>query len=133
MDDALYPFGFGLSYTNFTIGEAKISKSVINPTEPVELTIPVKNTGKHDGTEIIQVYVHKMIDSDGPIKTLRGFQRIDVQKGKTGYARITLNPTAFEFYNHSNGKMMTEAGEYEIMYGNSSSNSDLKVIKISIN
>ena len=73
MTDALFPFGFGLSYTTFSIGEAKLSATTIKGNESVELSIPVTNTGKRDGTEIIQVYVRKVNDTDGPYKTFKGF------------------------------------------------------------
>ena len=86
MSDPLFPFGFGLSYTTFSIGNATISKTAIKKDESVQLTIPVTNTGKRDGTEIVQVYVRKVNDTDGPLKTLRGFQRVDVAAGKTGQA-----------------------------------------------
>ena len=77
MSDALFPFGFGLSYTTFSIGNAQFSKTAINANESVELTIPVSNTGKRNGTEIVQVYVRKVNDTDGPLKTLKGFQRVE--------------------------------------------------------
>jgi beta-glucosidase len=60
MSDPLFPFGYGLSYTTFTIGDAKINNTTIKNNESVELTIPVSNTGKLDGTEIVQVYVRKV-------------------------------------------------------------------------
>jgi beta-glucosidase len=72
MEDALFPFGFGLSYTNFEIGTAKLSKTTFNADEAVQITIPVSNTGRFDGTEIVQVYVRKVNDFEGPIKTLKG-------------------------------------------------------------
>ena len=130
MSDPLFPFGFGLSYTNFSIGDAHLSKSVIHPDESVELNVPVKNKGKLDGSEVVQVYIHKVNDSDGPIKTLRGFQRVFVQKGKTINAIINLGPGSFEFYDRSKSKMVTDAGEYEVMYGTSSDANDLKTLKI---
>ncbi|MCG6958411.1 glycoside hydrolase family 3 C-terminal domain-containing protein, partial [bacterium BMS3Abin03] len=92
MSDPLFPFGYGLSYTTFSIGDARVSKSTIKNDESVDLTIPVSNTGERDGTEIVQVYVHKINDTDGPIKTLRGFQRVYIEAGKTSLATITLPP-----------------------------------------
>ncbi|MCX7987410.1 MAG: glycoside hydrolase family 3 C-terminal domain-containing protein [Bacteroidales bacterium] len=132
MNDALFPFGFGLSYTTFKIGEAKINKTQITANESIELTIPVTNTGKRNGTEIVQVYIRKVNDTDGPIKTLKGFQRIDVPAGKTGQSVIKLPYSSFEFYDRSSRQMKVSAGEYEIFYGNSSDMKDLKTIKIKI-
>ena len=132
MSDPLFPFGFGLSYTSFSIGNAQISKTRIKNDESVELTIPVSNTGKRDGTEIVQVYVHKVNDTNGPIKTLRGFQRVDVAPGKTAQVTIKLSPDAFKFFNEKKYIMDVEPGEYEVLYGSSSYNEDLKSLKVSI-
>jgi beta-glucosidase len=132
MSDALFPFGFGLSYTKFAIGKAKLSKTEIKGNESIELTIPVTNTGKRDGTEIVQVYVHKVNDTDGPIKTLKGFQRVNLAAGKTSEVVISLPYNSFESYDRVRGKMAVAPGEYEIMYGNSSDDKDLKVTKLTL-
>jgi len=132
MSDPLFPFGFGLSYTTFSIGNGSIFKKVINKGESVDLTIPVSNTGKHDGTEIVQIYIHKVNSTDGSLKTLRGFQRVNIAAGKTKEITISLPARAFEFFDRTSGKMDVTTGEYEIMYGSSSDKKDLKVIKISI-
>ncbi len=131
-EDALFPFGYGLSYTRFEIGKAKVNGTTIKLGDPVELSIPVKNVGKRDGTEIVQVYIRKVNDVDGPIKTLRGYKRVEVPAGKTVDAVIRLPYDAFEFYNRDLGKMIVVEGEYEILYGNSSDKKDLKVVKISL-
>jgi beta-glucosidase len=132
MTDPLFPFGFGLSYTTFSIGDAKISKTEIKNDESVELTIPVSNTGKRDGTEIVQAYVHKINDTDGPIKTLRGFQRVDVTAGKSNQAVINLPYKSFEFFDRKSNNMAVTSGEYEVLYGTSSDAKDLKTAKITI-
>jgi beta-glucosidase len=132
MSDPLFPFGFGLSYTSFAIGNAQVGKSKIKRDEGVQITIPVTNTGKRDGVEIVQVYVRKVNDAEGPLKTLRGFQRVDVAAGKTGQATINLPASAFEFFDSASGKMSVAPGEYELWYGNSSSTKDLKMAKIMV-
>lgn len=73
MSDALFPFGYGMSYTNFAIGEASLSTTTVGKNGTVTLTIPVSNTGKRSGIEVVQVYVRKADDANGPLKTLRGF------------------------------------------------------------
>ncbi|RPJ78185.1 MAG: glycoside hydrolase family 3 protein [Alphaproteobacteria bacterium] len=132
MSDPLFPFGFGLSYTTFSIGNAMLNKTEIKNNESVELTIPVSNTGKLDGAEVVQVYLRKINDSDGPLKTLRGFQRINVDAGKSSKALIELPYNSFEFFDRGKVKLIVSPGEYEILYGNSSDARDLKIIKIMV-
>ncbi|WP_188463242.1 xylan 1,4-beta-xylosidase [Marivirga lumbricoides] len=131
-EDALFPFGFGLSYSAFNIGSASLSKSIIQSDESVQITIPVKNSSKRDGTEIVQVYVRKVNDTDGPLKTLKGFERVAVKAGKTQKVTINLPPSSFEFYDWDTRAMNVTPGEYEIYYGNSSSSKDLNMTKVSI-
>lgn len=132
MSDPLFPFGFGLSYTTFSIGTAEISRNKISRDGNVELTIPVSNTGKLAGTEIIQVYVHKVNDTDGPLKTLKGFKRIELAAGKSGQAVVNLPSASFEFFDRTSGKMAITPGEYELWYGNSSDVKDLKMTMITV-
>jgi len=132
MDDALFPFGFGLSYTTFKLDSAIANKTTINADETVQLTIPITNTGKCDGTEVVQVYVRKVDDIDGPLKTLKGFSRIHLKAGETKEVKIDLPPSSFEFYDWSQRKMTITSGEYEVYYGNSSDPKDLKKLFITI-
>ncbi|HEY5137827.1 MAG TPA: glycoside hydrolase family 3 C-terminal domain-containing protein [Methylococcales bacterium] len=132
MSDGLFPFGYGLSYTTFTIGNASLSKTTMKANESVELTIPVSNTGKRNGTEVVQVYVRKLNDTDGPLKTLKGFQKVNIAAGKMTQAIINLPSASFEFYDRPSGKMVVATGEYEILYGCSSDAKDLKMAKVTI-
>jgi beta-glucosidase len=132
MSDPLFPFGFGLSYTTFSIGTAEISRNKISKDGNVELTIPVSNSGKRTGTEIIQVYVHKVNDTDGPLKTLKGFKRIELAAGKSGQAVVNLPSASFEFFDRTSGKMAVTPGDYEIWYGSSSDVRDLKMAMVTI-
>jgi beta-glucosidase len=126
MIDALFPFGYGLSYTKFAIGNATLDKNTLSSNEDVKVTIPVSNAGKRQGTEIVQVYVRKVNDVDGPLKTLKGFQRVSLNVGQKTNVTIDLPSSSFEFYDWSQRKMMVTPGEYEIFYGNSSDTKDLK-------
>jgi beta-glucosidase len=130
--DYLYPFGFGLSYTTFGIGNASISKTSIKANESLQLSIPVKNTGKRAGTEIVQVYIRKVNDVEGPLKTLRGFQRVELAPGKSQTATIELTPASFEFYDWGQRQMAITPGEYEVYYGNSSAPDALKMVVVTI-
>ncbi|HYJ91435.1 MAG TPA: glycoside hydrolase family 3 C-terminal domain-containing protein, partial [Pyrinomonadaceae bacterium] len=132
MSDPLFQFGFGLSYTSFSIGNAQISKTRIKSGEDLKLSVPVSNTGRRDGTEVVQVYIRKINDRNGPLKTLRGFQRVNVISGKRSTATIDLPYKAFEFYDESKLKMAVTPGEYQVWYGNSSASKDLKMIKVNI-
>ena len=130
--EPLFPFGYGLSYTSFTIGNAQLSNTQLRKGESLSVTIPVSNTGKRNGTEIVQLYVKKVNDTNGAIKTLRGFKRTEVGIGKTVNAVIDLTSSAFEFYNDKTLKMDVTAGNYELWYGNSSAVKDLKMIKVHV-
>ena len=130
MSDPLFPFGFGLSYTTFKIGKANISRNEIRSGESIKLTVPVSNTGKRDGTEIVQIYLRRINDSDGPLKTLRSFKRVDVAAGKTVEVTIDLPYSSFEFFDRASTKMTVTPGEYEIFYGNSSDASHLDKVNI---
>jgi beta-glucosidase len=128
----LFPFGYGLSYTTFNIGDAKVSKTVISNKEAIQLTVPIANTGKRDGTEVLQVYVRKVGDTDGPVKTLRAFKRIPVSQGQTTTATVNLPAKTFEFFNRDAGSVKVSPGDYELLYGTSSDSKDLKTLKITI-
>jgi len=132
MSDPLFPFGFGLSYTTFAIGEAKVESRKIAKGEQLTVDVPVKNTGKLAGTEVVQVYVRKINDQGGPLKTLRGFKRVEVPAGKSVSSRIEMPYTAFEFYDNESMRMASTPGNYEILYGNSSSDKDLKSIQVTL-
>jgi len=77
--------------------------------------------------------VRKVNDIEGPIKNLKGFKRLDVEKGKSKDAVIDLPPSSFEFYDWAQRKMTVTPGEYEIFYGNSSDKKDLKTLSVKIN
>jgi beta-glucosidase len=130
--DVLFPFGFGLSYSKFTIGEAKLSKTDIKPNENTQLSFPVKNVSKRDGTEIVQVYVRKAKDTDGPLKTLKAFKRINLKAGEKQLITIDLPASSFEFYDANTIGMKVTSGMYEVYYGNSSDAKDLKMITVTV-
>jgi beta-glucosidase len=132
MSDPLFAFGFGLSYTHFDIGLAKVDKTTIAQGENVTLKIPVTNIGKRKGSELLQVYVRKAGDTDGPIKTLRAFQKVNLTAGETQVVSINLAPAAFEFFDRGSGKMLVSIGEYDLFYGNSSRPEDLKTQRVVI-
>ena len=121
-----YAFGFGLSYTTFNVGDAKISAKKMKKNGKVTLTIPVTNTGKREGTETVQVYVKRLDDAGAPIKALKGFQKLNLKAGETQKATITLDGEAFEYYDEMIDELATKSGRYQILYGTSSMDKDLK-------
>ena len=129
--DALFPFGYGLSYTNFEITKAGVEKNGTNPTDWT-LTTEVANTGKRDGAEVVQVYIRNLQDADGPLKTLRGFERINVKAGGTATATIQLNKQSFEFWDAESNTMRVKPGKYEILVGTSSDEKNARELMITI-
>ena len=127
-DDPLFAFGYGKSYTQFQIGQASISGQDGNYT----LTVPVSNTGRRDGVEVVQVYIRNMADNDGPLKSLRAFSRVAVKAGQTASTQLQLTPQSFEFFDTETNTMRTKAGNYEVLYGNSSQPSDLKRLTVTL-
>jgi beta-glucosidase len=133
MSDPLFPFGYGLSYTTFSIGKAMSNKTEVQKGEDVQLTIPVSNTGTRAGTEVVQVYIKRAGDTSGILKTLKGFERIALPAGKTAEAAINLPYNSFEFYDDKNLQMDVMPGEYDVWYGSSSDSKDLKLLKLQVN
>ena len=123
-----YPFGYGLSYTTFAVGMGKLSSTSMRKDEKVTLTVPVKNTGKREGTETIQVYIKALDDAGAPIKALKGFQKVLLKAGEKGTVKITLDGEAFEYYDEHIDELATKAGRYQILYGTSSLDKDLQAI-----
>ncbi len=124
--DPLFAFGYGQSYTTFTIGDATIE----GQGGSYKVSVPVTNSGQRNGTEIVQLYIRNTADQNGPLKSLRGFQRIDVKAGQSATATIALTPESFEFWDAETNTMRTKPGTYEILYGNSSLDKDLKRLTI---
>jgi beta-glucosidase len=120
--DALFPFGYGLSYTQFGLGEAAISGT---SGSGFSISLPVKNVGQRDGTEILQLYIRNLQDPDGPLKSLRAFERVDVKAGQTVTAKLQLDRQSFEFWDAETNTMRVKPGKYEILIGTSSQDKDL--------
>ena len=124
----LYAFGYGLSYTTFSYGDAKTAGKAQNMT----LTVPVTNTGKLDGDEVIQVYVKSLDDADAPIKSLAGFARENIAAGQTKTVKVELGKDAFSFYDEKTDGLKFKPGRYAILYGGSSLDKDLKSIEVKL-
>ncbi len=124
--EPLFPFGYGLSYTTFQLGKASYDKKA------GKITLSVKNTGSHDGTEIVQAYVRNAADTEGPIKTLRGFSRVELKAGEEETVTIDFPRESFEWWDGSTNTMRVVPGKYELMVGTSSMEEDLQTINVTI-
>ena len=131
-DDALFPFGYGLSYTTFEVSPVNSDAFAVNDKDDVKVNVKVKNTGRRDGAEVVQVYIRNLQDAEGPLKSLRAFQRVDVKAGQSQTVTLSLNRQSFEFWDAETNTMRVKPGQYEILVGTSSSNKDLKkqIVKI---
>lgn len=124
-NDALYPFGYGLSYTNFEYGKL----SVEGAGRDYKATVSVTNTGKCAAYEVVQLYVHDVFASVArPVKELKGFERIYLEPGETKTVSIPVNESSLTYYD-ANGKVVFEPGDFDIMVGPNSRN----VQKVTIN
>lgn len=120
----LWQFGFGLSYTTFAFGTPEYKDG--------KVLVSVTNKGKRDGDEIVQVYLRHAGDTEGPLKTLRGFKRVSIKAGETKQVEVDMPRESFETWDNTTNTMRVVGGEYHLMVGNSSSDTDLKLIKVNI-
>lgn len=119
--DVLFPFGYGLSYTEFAYSNLKLDKKSMKDTDTLTVTVDVTNTGKVKGKEIVQLYVgDKESAAIRPVKELRGFEKIELAPGETGTVTFTLNARDFSYYNVQLGDFYVEGGEFDILVGSSS-------------
>jgi beta-glucosidase len=115
-----FPFGFGLSYTNFEYKNLKVNKVSFAKGERVTISVDVTNTGNYDGKEVVQLYIHDDAASLArPVKELKGFELIDLKKGETKTVTLTLTDKELGFYDNE-GNYLVEAGTFKIMVGGSS-------------
>ena len=117
----LFAFGHGLSYTAFAYGEAQVADGIIR--------IPVTNTGSMDGDEVVQVYVKSVADVDGPAKSLRGFERVNIKAGETVVVEL---PFEADLFNPATGKIEQAPGEHIVYYGGTSDDAGLKQMTINL-
>ena len=130
-----YAFGYGLSYTTFSVGEGKLTTKSAKASSKKAfsvLVVPVTNTGDREGTETVQVYVKRLNDAGAPIKALKGFQKLSLKPGETKQAVIKLDGEAFEYYDETIDELAVKPGRYQILYGTSSMDKDLKTIDFTV-
>lgn len=123
---ALFPFGYGLSYTKFEYGKPRYDK------KRGRVIVNVKNSGKMDGTEIVQVYLRHDADTDGPLKTLRGFARVSLKAGETKNVSVDIPRENFECWDAATNTMRVLDGNYTLFVGGSSDDAYLQKIKVKL-
>ena len=125
--EPLFPFGHGLSYTTFTYGDVQLPASAKDD-ETIKICVPVTNSGKMDGDEIVQVYIKKQSDTEGPIKALRAFKRVHIPAGQTIQVELELTPKQLEWWDAETNTMRTQAGNFDVMIGRNSEDLQTKTI-----
>lgn len=119
--EPLFPFGYGLSYTDFEYKDIEISKDEMNDDEVLTVTVTIKNTGKVKGKEIVQLYVNDEHSSViRPIKELKGFEKVSLNPGEEKRIAFVLDKRSFAYYNTEISDWYTEYGKYNILVGASS-------------
>jgi beta-glucosidase len=115
-----FPFGFGLSYTQFKISNLELGSPTMGPTDRLKVSVEVTNTGKRAGDEVVQLYIRDLAASmTRPVKELKGFQRVTLNPGETRRVEFTLGPEQLGFYNREM-KYVVEPGEFKVMVGSNS-------------
>lgn len=127
-NEPLYPFGFGLSYTDFNYGEIKLSGTALQGDQTLTVSVELTNSGKYDGKEVVQLYIRDVVGSvTRPVKELKGFQKVQLKSGETKTITFEVTPEDLKFYN-SDLNLVWEPGEFEIMVGGNSR--DVKKAKV---
>ncbi|KAA5439699.1 glycoside hydrolase family 3 C-terminal domain-containing protein, partial [Bacteroides cellulosilyticus] len=119
-NEPLYPFGYGLSYTTFSYSDITLDKSSMNINGEITATVTVTNTGKYDGSEVVQLYIRDLIGSvTRPVKELKGFEKIFLKAGESKQVSFKLTADMLKFYNY-NLDFVCEPGDFEVMIGGDS-------------
>jgi beta-glucosidase len=114
--EPLYPFGYGLSYSSFGYSGLKFSNPTLQAGSPVDVEVDVKNTGKRDGDEVVQLYITFPKMDGAPLKALRGFTRVRLKSGESHHLKLTLAPRDLSYVNEA-GDRVVAAGDYLITVG----------------
>ena len=127
-NEPLYPFGYGLSYTNFSYGDITLNKTTLTGNQTLTASVAVTNTGMYDGAEVVQFYTRDLVGSvTRPVKELKGFQKISLKAGETKTVTFNITTEDLKFYNYDL-KYDWEPGEFDIMIGGNSR--DVKTVKV---
>ena len=126
--EALFPFGHGLSYSTFSISKPSVKAKG----DTVTVTVKVKNTGKVDGTETVQLYFRRTADQEGPLKTLCGYQQVYLKAGESRNVTMTIPLERLETWDAQSNTMRFQSGQYQLMTGSSSADNTLQTTNIKL-
>ena len=119
-NDPLYPFGYGLTYTTFNYSDLSLSSAEMAADDSIEASVTVTNTGKRDGDEIVQLYIHQQAASVArPVKELKGFQRIQLKAGEKRKVTFRIGREQLQYYD-AEGNSVLEPGVFDVMIGSDS-------------
>ena len=129
----LFPFGYGLSYTQFQLSNLRLTQRSIRPDGQVTVSVEVTNTGKRAGDEVVQLYTRDVAASvTRPVRELKGFQRITLRPGEKRTLEFTLTPALLGFFNREM-RFVVEPGEFKVMVGTSSADEHELVATFAVN
>jgi len=131
-NDPLYPFGYGLSYTNFTFSDIKLSSNTLTKGKSIKATVKLTNNGSYEGKEVVQLYTRDLVGSiTRPVKELKGFQKVSLKPGESKDITFTITEEDLKFYN-SDLKFVAEPGDFKLFIGANSRDVkevDFKLVK----
>lgn len=130
-NDPLYPFGYGLSYTTFDYSDVKLSTKAIGSNGELTASVTIRNTGKFDGAEVVQLYIRDIVGSvTRPVKELKGFEKIFLKAGESKTVSFKITPELLKFYNYDLD-FVFEPGDFDVMIGGNSH--DVKSARFTLN
>ena len=129
---ALWPFGYGLSYSTFEYSDATLSKSEIGVSESLKASVTVSNRGPYDGDEVVQLYIRDEYGSvTRPVKELKAFRRISLKNGESAKVEFEITPEMLQCWGASE-KWTVEPGDFTILIGSSSADTDLTPLPLKV-
>ncbi len=130
-NDPLYPFGYGLSYTQFTYGDIALSSTKLDKNGELTASIAITNSGKYAGKEVAQLYIRDLVGSvTRPVKELKGFEKVELKAGETKTISFKITPEMLKFYNYDLAYVF-EPGDFDVMIGGNSK--DVKTARFTLN
>ena len=116
-----YPFGYGLSYTDFEYGKPTSTGKFLDENGKIEIEVPVTNKGSREGSEIVQLYISDLKSSlPRPAKELKGFRKVKLAPGETRTVKFEITPEELKFFDDSKHEWMAEPCKFKALIGASS-------------